>query len=212
MHTNYRTGKLIKERDDTMGKLLDIFWVFLKIGSFTFGGGYAMIPLIEEEIVNKKKWVTSNEIIDLFAIAESIPGAIAINTATFIGYKISGRKGAIAANIGVILPSLTIITLIASVFSKFQNDPNVQAALLGIRSCVVALILMAAVSVGKKAIKDKITFLVAILAMVSIAFLDIHPIFAIISGAVIGLVIMKILPDKVEEVMNAEVSNKGDEK
>lgn len=212
MHTNYRTGKLIKERDDTMGKLLDIFWVFLKIGSFTFGGGYAMIPLIEEEIVNKKKWVTSNEIIDLFAIAESIPGAIAINTATFIGYKISGRKGAIAANIGVILPSLTIITLIASVFSKFQNDPNVQAALLGIRSCVVALILMAAVSVGKKAIKDKITFLVAILAMVSIAFLDIHPIFAIISGAVIGLVVMKILPDKVEEVMNAEVSNKGDEK
>lgn len=187
-----------------MGKLLDIFWIFLKIGSFTFGGGYAMIPLIEEEIVNKKKWVTSEEIIDLFAIAESIPGAIAINTATFIGYKISGRKGAIAANVGVILPSLTIITLIASVFSKFQDNPSVQAGLLGIRSCVVALILIAAISVGKKAIKDKITFVLAILAMVSIAFLDIHPIFAIISGAAMGLIIMKILPDKVEEVMSEQ--------
>lgn len=187
-----------------MRKLLDIFLIFLKIGTFTFGGGYAMIPLIEEEIVNKKKWVSSNDIIDLFAVAESIPGAIAINTATFIGYKISGRKGAIVANIGVILPSLTIITLIASVFSRFQNDPTVQAALLGIRSCVVALILLAAISVGKKAVRDKITFVLAILAMVSIAFLDIHPIFAIVTGATIGLVIMKVLPDKVEEIMKEE--------
>lgn len=186
--------------------LLDIFFIFLKIGAFTFGGGYAMIPLIEEEIVNKKKWVTSEEIIDLFAVAESIPGAIAINTATFIGYKILGRKGAIVANIGVIIPSLTIITLIASVFSRFQDNPTVQAALLGIRSCVVALILLAAISVAKKAIRDKITFVVAVLAMVSIAFLDIHPIFAIIAGALIGLIIMKILPDKVEEIMSEGAS------
>lgn len=191
-----------ENKSSDMRKLLDIFLIFLKIGTFTFGGGYAMIPLIEEEIVNKKKWVTSNEIIDLFAVAESIPGAIAINTATFIGYKILGRKGAIVANIGVIIPSLTIITLIASVFSRFQNDPTVQAALLGIRSCVVALILLAAISVGKKAIRDNITFIVAILAMVAIAFLDIHPIFAIIGGGALGLIVMKVLPDKVKEVMD----------
>lgn len=194
----------IENKQEERKRLLDIFLIFLKIGAFTFGGGYAMIPLIEQEIVHKKKWVTSNEIIDLFAVAESIPGAIAINTATFIGYKISGRKGAIVANIGVIIPSLTIITLIASVFSKFQNDPTVQAALLGIRSCVVALILLAAISVGKKAIRDKMTAVIAILAMVSIAFLDIHPIFAIISGGIIGLIIMKVLPDKVEQVMKEE--------
>ena len=200
--------KEIKNIKEERRKLLDIFLIFLKIGAFTFGGGYAMIPLIEEEIVGKKKWVTSNEIIDLFAVAESIPGAIAINTATFIGYKISGRKGAIVANVGVIIPSLTIITLIASVFSKFQNDPTVQAALLGIRSCVVALILLAAISVAKKAIRDKLTLVLALLALLSIAFLDIHPIFAIISGAIIGLIIMKILPDKVAQVMREEGASK----
>lgn len=189
-------------------KLLDIFLIFLKIGTFTFGGGYAMIPLIEEEVVEKKKWVTSSEIIDLFAVAESIPGAIAINTATFIGYKIAGRKGAIVANIGVIVPSLTIITLIASVFSRFKDNHTVQAALLGVRSCVVALILLAAFSVGKKAIRDKLTFALGVLAIVFIAFLDMHPIFAIIAGGIIGLITMKLLPDKVEEVLKYEVKSK----
>ena len=193
-----------EEKNGEMKKLLDIFLIFLKIGSFTFGGGYAMIPLIEEEIVQKKKWVTSEDIIDLFAVAESIPGAIAINTATFIGYKIAGKKGAIVANIGVIIPSVTIITLIASVFARFQDNHIVQAALLGIRSCVVALILLAAISVGRKAIRDSITAILALLALLSIAFLGVHPIFAIISGALIGLIIMKILPNKVEEVMEEE--------
>lgn len=191
----------MKDEKREKGILLEIFLMFLKIGSFTFGGGYAMIPLIEKEIVDNKKWVTSEEIVDIFAVAESIPGAIAINTATFMGYRIAGRAGAIVANIGVSIPSVVIITAIASVFAQFQNNPIVQAGLLGIRSCVVALILLAALSVGKKAIRDKLTLSVTIITTLCLVFFDIHPIFTIIIGAGLGLIVMKVLPDKVEEIM-----------
>jgi len=116
-----------------MKKLLKLFWIFFKIGAFTFGGGYAMIPLIEREMVEKQKWLSDDEIIDMFAVAESIPGAIAINTSTFIGYKVAGYWGAIVAMFGVALPSFLIITIIAAVFSQFQDLPLVKAAFEGIR-------------------------------------------------------------------------------
>ncbi|NLL71832.1 MAG: chromate transporter [Epulopiscium sp.] len=187
--------------------LKDIFFIFLKIGAFTFGGGYAMIPLIEEEVVHKRKWIEEEEVIDVFAVAESIPGAIAINSSTFIGYKIAGRRGAIAANLGVILPSVFIITLIASVFGKFQDNPIIQAAFLGVRSCVVALIAVAAFSLAKKAIRDKLTALLWLATVISILIIDIHPIFMILSGGLIGLLVMKIMPDKVEEIIKGRESN-----
>ena len=102
-------------------KLLEIFVLFFKIGSFTFGGGFAMIPLIEKEVINNKGWVNEEEIIDVFAVSQSIPGAIAINCATLIGFKIYGKKGACAATIGVILPSFLIITIIAAFFFKVSR-------------------------------------------------------------------------------------------
>ncbi|NLP45621.1 MAG: chromate transporter [Epulopiscium sp.] len=188
-------------------KLKEIFFIFLKLGAFTFGGGYAMIPLIEEEVVHKRKWIKEEEVIDVFAVAESIPGAIAINSSTFIGYKIAGRKGAIAANIGVILPSVFIITLIASVFGRFQDNPIIQAALLGVRSCVVALIGVAAFSLSKKALRDKLTVLLWLITVLCILIMDLHPIFMIISGGLIGLLVMKIMPDKVEEIIKGRGDN-----
>lgn len=166
-----------------------------------------MIPLIEEEVVHKRKWIEEEEVIDVFAVAESIPGAIAINSSTFIGYKIAGRRGAIAANLGVILPSVFIITLIASVFGKFQDNPIIQAAFLGVRSCVVALIAVAAFSLAKKAIRDKLTALLWLATVISILIIDIHPIFMILSGGLIGLLVMKIMPDKVEEIIKGRESN-----
>lgn len=183
-------------------KLLDMFITFFKIGSFTFGGGYAMIPLIEREIIDKKGWIKNEEeIIDVFAISESVPGSIAINSSTFVGYKIAGRKGAIAAICGVILPSFTIITLIAAFFAKFQENPIVQAAFMGIRSTVVALILMAAINVGKKSINDKLSAIIAIVTILLVLVLDVHAIFTIIGGAIVGLIIYYTSPKKLEKIV-----------
>ncbi|NMA85260.1 MAG: chromate transporter [Epulopiscium sp.] len=190
----------MKEKVD-FKTLQEIFFIFLKIGAVTFGGGYAMIPLIEEEVVHKRKWIEEEEVIDVFAVAESIPGAIAINSSTFIGYKIAGRKGAIAATLGVVLPSVVIITLIASVFGQFQDNPIVQAAFLGVRSCVVALIGVAAFSLSKKGIRDKLTAILWAITVMSVLFMNLHPILMIVSGGLTGFLVMKWMPDKVEEII-----------
>lgn len=170
-----------------MKKLLKLFWIFFKIGAFTFGGGYAMIPLIEREMVEKQKWISGDEIIDIFAVAESVPGAIAINTSTFIGYKVAGFWGAIVAMFGVALPSFLIITIIAAVFSQFQDLPLVKAAFEGIRAAVVALITVSGIKIAKSAIKNKIAMLITLVAFVLLVFVDVHAIVLIILGAIAGL-------------------------
>ncbi|HHV95195.1 MAG TPA: chromate transporter [Clostridiaceae bacterium] len=168
-------------------QFFEIFITFFKIGSFTFGGGYAMIPLIEREVVYNKGWVSTEDIIDYFAICESIPGAIAINSAALIGYKTAGRKGSIAAVIGVVLPSFIIINIIAAFFTRFQYNPIVQAAFKGIRSAVVGLVGKAAFKIGKSSIKDKIGLIITIITVILVVFFDIHAILAIIGGAAFGL-------------------------
>lgn len=188
-------------------KLLEIFLAFFKIGCFTLGGGYAMIPLIEQEVVRNKKWVKESEVVDVFAVSQSIPGAIAINSSTFIGYKIAGRKGSIAATLGVILPSFLIITTIAAFLKKFQDNEMVNAAFLGIRSCVVALILLAAVKIGKTAIKDKMTFIIATITVIFVVFFDVHAIFAIIGGAAIGSVIYFRFPNRAKQIIEKDGEN-----
>lgn len=184
-------------------KLFEIFITFFKIGAFTFGGGYAMIPLIEREVVNNKGWVSSTEIIDYFAICESIPGAIAINSATLIGYKIAGRKGALAAAAGVILPSFLTITIIATFFTKFQDNPIVKAAFSGVRAAVTALIALAAVKIGRASIKDITGLVIALLAVILVAFLNIHAIFVIIGGALFGLAMYVFSPKRIKHILNA---------
>lgn len=166
---------------------LELFKVFFKIGAFTFGGGYAMIPIIEEEIVENKHWVKKEEVFDLFAISQSIPGAIAINTSTLVGYKIAGRLGAIFATLGVILPSFFIITIIATFFGKIADSITVHAIFKGINAAVIVLILLAARKMLKIAIHDSLSVILVMVTVTLILFTSMSPIFIILFGAIIGL-------------------------
>ena len=138
-------------------KIPSIFMCFLKIGPMTFGGGYAMIPMIEQEVVDKRKWLEPREVADIFAVSESIPGAIAINSATFIGYRIAGMPGAIAAMSGVLMPTFLIVLLLSFFFLKVNEHPMMRAAFQGISAAIVALICYAGFKIGKSAVLDKMT-------------------------------------------------------
>ena len=168
-----------------MASLFDIFWSFLKIGAFTFGGGYAMIPLIEAEMIQKRGWLTRDEFINQLTIAQSVPGPIALNTAVFVGYKTRGVKGALAALVGVVIPSFVIILLIALYFTDFKDNPTVAAAFKGMRPAVVALIAAPIINMARGMSWWKIV--VALGAAVVIWLLGISPITFIIIGALVGI-------------------------
>ncbi len=167
--------------------ILTLFAVFFKIGAFTFGGGYAMIPLIQKEVSENRKWITEEEILDVFAISESTPGPIAINSATFIGYKIAGFWGAFFATAGVVLPSFIIISIISLILDKFQNLKVVQYAFFGIRAGVLALIVKAFWSMSKVCPKNIIAYIIALLAFILAAFVKINILYIVIACAVVGL-------------------------
>ena len=167
--------------------LLEIFLTFTKIGAFTFGGGYAMIPLIQHETVGKKKWVTDEDILDIVAIAESTPGPIAINAATFVGHRVAGFKGACAATLGVILPSFVIIALISYVLEEFQGLKAVQYAFFGLRAGVLALILKAFWNMAKKQKKKK-SIIIAAAAFLLAAVLRLNVLLVIVLCAAAGLI------------------------
>lgn len=172
--------------------LPSIFLCFLKIGPVTFGGGYAMIPLIEKEVVERRKWLESKDVTDVFAVAESIPGAIAINSATFIGYRLAGAPGAIAAMAGVLLPTFLIVLLLSVFFMQVNDHPKVEAAFQGIRAAIVALICFAGYKIGKTAVLDKTTLGVAV-ATIAVLFLPhVHPVLMIVSGFFLGAVLVAI--------------------
>ena len=135
-----------------MKTLIDLFFTFCRIGGLTFGGGYAMLPIIQKEIVEEKKWATEEEVLDYYAVGQCTPGIIAVNTATFIGYKVHGIIGAIVATLGVVFPSLIIITIIAALLKNFANYSIVQHAFSGIRVVVIALIVSAILKLAKTGI------------------------------------------------------------
>lgn len=168
-----------------MTSLIDIFWSFLKIGAFTFGGGYAMIPLIQKEMIERRGWLTNEEFIGQLTLAQSLPGPIALNTAVFVGYKSRGVRGALAALAGVILPSFLIILLIAIYFTDFKDNPTVAAAFKGIRPAVVALIAAPIINMARGMSWWKIV--VALAAAVAIWLVGLSPIWFIVAGAVVGL-------------------------
>ncbi len=168
-------------------KCLDVFWSFFKIGAFTFGGGYAMVPLIQKEAVEKKGWITDDDILEIIAIAESTPGPIAINSATFVGYRAAGFFGAAAATFGVVLPSFVIILVISYILEEFQAFKPVQYAFFGIRAGVLALVLKALWTMYKKCPKGGISYFILAAAFILAAFTDINVIFVIIGCAVLGL-------------------------
>lgn len=168
-------------------KALKLFYAFLKIGAFTFGGGYAMIPIIQKEVVDKQKWVTDDDILEIIAIAESTPGPIAINSATFIGYKTCGVLGSVAATFGVVLPSFVIILAISFLLNEFASLKVVKYAFYGIRAGVLALILKAFWTMYKKCPKSVIAYGVAAFAFIVATFTNVNVLLIIISCAVIGL-------------------------
>lgn len=161
------------------------------MGSFTFGGGYAMLPIIQEEIVNKRKWATDQEVLDYYAIGQSTPGIIAVNTATFIGYNQRGLIGGIVATLGIVSPSIVIITIIAMFFKNFQDYVLVQHALGGIRVVVAALILYAVLKMYRDSVKDWLGVFLFIISFLLLVFLDITPIIVIITSALVGIIRFK---------------------
>ena len=174
-------------------KLWTLFSTFFKIGGFTFGGGYAMIPLIQREVVEKHGWATEDDILEILAIAESTPGPIAINSATFIGSRVAGFWGSVCATLGVVLPSYLIITLIAFVLRNFLEVDAVRYAFFGIRAGVLALILKSLWTMAKKCPKRVLAYAIAAAAFLISALFDINVLFIIIGAAVIGIVSSLIL-------------------
>ena len=171
-----------------MKRLWQLFLTFFKIGAFTFGGGYAMIPLISKEVVETHKWITDDDILEIVAIAESTPGPIAINSATFVGFRVAGFWGAFAATFGVVLPSFVIITVLSFVLRQFQSLKPVKYAFYGIRAGVLALLLKALYTMFKKCPKHLVSCIVMAGAFVAAAFLPVNVIYIVIACALFGLV------------------------
>lgn len=171
--------------------LRELFLVFMKIGAFTIGGGYAMIPLIKDEL-DKRHWIEEDELPDIIALAQSAPGILAVNVSIFTGYKIRGVKGSIAATIGSVLPSFLIILAIAMAFSNFQDNPTVISIFKGIRPVVVSLIAAPMISMAKKSDKTWWAWMITILSLLAVAFLKVSPIYIIIVVIVLALAFAKL--------------------
>ena len=172
--------------------LWNLFVSFAKVGVLTFGGGYAMIPILEREIIDKQGWASSEELMDYYAVGQCTPGVIAVNTATFIGRKVAGVPGGIVATAGVVFPSVVIITVIAGILSNFADIPAVQSAFAGIRVCVCVLIFNAVVKLWKAAVPDKATLVLAVLVFGLSFFLKLSPVIFVIFCAAAGILLTRL--------------------
>ena len=176
--------------------LIKLFLVFAKIGAVTFGGGYAMLPIMQRELVEKYKWATDDELMDYFAIAQCTPGVIAVNTATFIGYKKRGILGGIIASLGVVTPSIIIITLIAAFLKNFAEYPLVVYALNGIRVCVCVLIFNAILKVSKGALVDKWAWVIFAIVFILFFFFNVSAALLVVMAGVMGYIIKRIVKEE----------------
>lgn len=170
-----------------MKELLDLFMAFARVGAFTFGGGYAMLPMLQKEIVERYHWATEDEIMDYFAIGQCTPGIIAVNTATFVGYKTKGIIGGVVATLGVITPSIIIITLIAAFLKNFADLPVVKHAFNGIRACVCVLIFNAVSKLAKKSVVDKVCLGICIVVLLLSMFSPLSPALIVILAGFAGV-------------------------
>ena len=181
---------------DKLKLLWKLFCTFAVVGVTTFGGGYAMLPALQREVVDKRHWASDEEIIDWYAIGQCTPGVIAVNTATFVGQKQAGALGGIVATLGVVFPSLVIITIIAAFIQNFAHLPAVQKAFSGIRVCVCVLILNAVVKLCKKSVVDWKAFIIFLVVFAGSVFLDISPVLYVVAAAVAGIVIKELVARK----------------
>ena len=182
-----------------MKELWQLFYAFVRIGALTFGGGYSMLPMIEREVVEKHRWATEEEVMDYFAVSQCTPGVIAVNTATFVGYKQKGVLGGVVATLGVILPSLCIILVIASVLENFAQIPIVQHAFAGINVAVAALIVQAVVKLAKGSVVDCLCVGVMAASFGIMALLGPSPLVVVVAAALTGVLgrrFLKLAPFK----------------
>lgn len=175
-----------------MNILWELYTTFVKIGLMTFGGGYAMLPILEREVVDKKKWATSEEILDYYAIGQSTPGIIAINTATFCGYKLAKNMGGVVASLGFITPSIIIITIISSFLKNFSHIAVIGHAFAGIRIGVCALVLYSVIKMLKKNANSVGKFSVFFLTFLAIAVFKISPVIIVIGVGLLGIILGRI--------------------
>ena len=175
-----------------MKLLLEMFLTFAKVGVMTFGGGYAMLPILQREVVENRGWASEEELMDYFALGQCTPGVIAVNTATFVGQKQKGIPGGIFATLGVIFPSLVIISLLAGIIETFSHIAMVQHAFGGIRVCVCVLILNAVVKLYKKAVVDKVTLLLFLAVALGAYFTPLSPVVFVLIAAVIGIAVKNL--------------------
>lgn len=175
-----------------MKELAEIFWAFARVGALTLGGGYAMLPLLQREIVEKRGWATEEELMDWFAIGQCTPGVIAVNSATFAGRKARGIPGAIAATLGMIAPSLVIITVIAAVLQNFAELPAVQNAFAGVRVCVCIMIVNAVIKLLKKAVVDVPTLCIYLAVFAAGVLTKLSPTCFVVLAAAAGIVVRAV--------------------
>jgi len=174
-----------------MKQLLDFFITFCKIGGLTFGGGYAMLPLLQKEVVENKGWVKEEELVEYYAISQCIPGPMAVSIAILVGYKQKGIACAIFAALGIIMPSIIIIMLLAALFQEIMDIPLVGHAFAGIRIAVVALVIQSVVVLGKSGVKDIYGLLIMVVAFILATFTDISIIYIIVAAGILGIFIRK---------------------
>ncbi len=170
-------------------KCIELIISFSKIGTLVVGGGYSMVPVMRHEVVNYRKWIDDNSMVECMALGQSLPGVITINTSVFIGYRVYGIWGALSAVFGIVFPAFLIITLFASVFEKYQNMEIVQNIMSGIRASVFALILASVLKLFKSSVKDVFQILLFICILLFMLFYNLSPIIAIIISGVIGYII-----------------------
>ena len=182
-----------------MKELLNIYFKFFKIGAVTFGGGYAMLPILRREIVEKDKWLSEEEIMDFYAISQGLPGIIAVNVGGFIGYGRKKEAGAVAAGLGVVSPCLIIITIIAACLANFQDNVYVRHALSAVSVCVCALILDSIIAMWKKGVKDVFGIILFAVMLILMTFSEVSPVLMVILSAVLGIVYKSIQNSKAEK-------------
>ena len=187
------------EEQEKKTSLWTLFLTFAKVGVMTFGGGYAMLPILEREVVTNHNWTTGEQMLDYYAIGQCTPGVIAVNVATFIGHKKRGVIGAIVATLGIIFPSLLIILSLASVLQLFQDNPYVQKAFGGIRIAVCALIASTVIRLAKKTIKSVIAAIITIAVLCLELFLNVSPVIIVASTIAFGLIMYFATREKKKE-------------
>ncbi len=185
-----------------MRELIKLFLVFAKIGSVTFGGGYAMLPILQREVVAKYGWATDEELMDYYAIGQCTPGIIAVNTATFIGYKNKGIPGGIIATLGVVFPSVVIISIIAAFVTNFADIPVVKYAFNGIRVCVCVLILNAVTKLAKGSLVDKWSYMIFGIVFILAFVFDVSSALLVVLAGLIGYLIKRFVKEENKDVVD----------